>query len=229
MTSIPLTPPPGTPSSGVPAQKSRDHDARFGREVLPLASEVHRLALALCGIGPSAERLVATTLRRAYTLSLGPCQRQAGVLGISAAEQSKRLLSLCRELFEQSGDSFGAGLDVDASGRREAAAGGEPLDPARDILGTGRVFATTLREGLAEPWPAAQQVNGLLSSLPAEYRAALVLVDVNGTSFGVAAEILGIDASELRARLFRGRRLLQELLLEARLSCAPSDRPEHGA
>jgi DNA-directed RNA polymerase specialized sigma24 family protein len=210
VTSIPFT--PSTPSAGVPRPKDRDHDARFGREVLPLAAEVYRLALALCGLGPSAERLVASTLRRAYALSLGACPRQAGVLGTPAAEQSRRLLALCRELFEQSGDSYGAASGVGPA--RDVAA----LDPARDILGSGRVFATTLREQLAEPWPATSDLDASMMKVPPECRAALVLVDVSGTPSRMAAEILGIDETELRARLFRGRRLLQERLLEARLT-----------
>jgi hypothetical protein len=204
----------------VPGQKDRDHDARFGREVLPLAGDVHRLALALCGLGPMAEQLVAATLRRAYALSLGACPRQAGVLGTPAAEQRRRLLALCRELFEQSSDSYGAS---------NSAAHGESLDVSADILGSGRVFATTLREGLSEPWPGAQHVSGSIAALPADCRAALVLVDVSGTPGGIAAEILGVDDVELRARLFRGRRLLQERLLEARLTASLADKQRGAA
>lgn len=205
---MPLSPTPTSPSAAISVPTDRDHDARFGREVLPLAGELHRFALALCGSDVAAQRLVAATLRRAYRLSLGPCPDQAGVVGTPVDEQARRLLTLCRELFGESADSYSEpGSDGEPSG----------LDLAADILGTGRVFATTLREGLDQPWAGARSVDTLLAGLPARYRVPVVLVDVAGLHDAAAAQVLGIEAMELRARLFRGRRLLQERVLEARL------------
>lgn len=204
----PFSPTPTSSSAAVPAATDRDHDARFGREVLPLAGEVHRFALALCGSDAAAQRLVAATLRQAYRLSLGPCPNQAGVVGTPTEEQARRLLTLCRELFGESGDSCSEpGSSAESAG----------LDLAADILGTGRVFATTLREGLDQPWAGARDVEALLGGLPARHRVAVVLVDVAGLSDAAAAQVLGVDEMELRARLFRGRRLLQERVLETRL------------
>jgi DNA-directed RNA polymerase specialized sigma24 family protein len=203
-----LSPTPTSPTAAVPGPTDRDHDARFGREVLPLAGEIHRFALALCGSDVSAQRLVAATLRRAYRLSLGPCPNQAGVIGTPMEEQARRLLTLCRELFGESADSYSEpGSESDSGGP----------DLAADILGTGRVFATTLREGLDQPWAGARDVNVLLAGLPARYRVPVVLVDVAGMHDAAAAQVLGVEEMELRARLFRGRRLLQERVLEARL------------
>jgi RNA polymerase sigma-70 factor, ECF subfamily len=41
-----------------------------------------------------------------------------------------------------------------------------------------------------------------------------VLVDVEGQSYEQAAEVLGLATGTVRSRLFRGRRLLQDLLFE---------------
>jgi len=209
-----LSPTPTSSSAAIPAPTDRDHDARFGREVLPLAGEIHRFALALCGSDVAAQRLVADTLRRAYRLSLGPCPSQAGVVGTPMEEQARRLLTLCRELFSESGDSYSEPGNADAG-----------HDLGADILGTGRVFATTLREGLDQPWVGARNVEALMAELPARYRVPVVLVDVAGMHDAAAAQVLGVDEMELRARLFRGRRLLQERVLEARLMDPRTTRP----
>jgi DNA-directed RNA polymerase specialized sigma24 family protein len=202
------SPTPTSSSAAIPGPTDRDHDARFGREVLPLAAEVHRFALALCGSDVAAQRLVVATLRRAYRLSLGPCPNQAGVVGTPMEEQARRLLTLCRELFGESGDSYSE------PGSTAISAG---ADLGADILGSGRVFATTLRDGLEKPWAGARDVDALLAALPSQNRVPVVLVDVAGLPDATAAQVLGIDALELRARLFHGRRLLQERVLEAQL------------
>jgi RNA polymerase sigma-70 factor, ECF subfamily len=54
---------------------------------------------------------------------------------------------------------------------------------------------------------------GLRGMLP-EYRAAVVLVDIEDQSYADAAAVLGVPVGTVRSRLFRGRRLLQEALIE---------------
>jgi RNA polymerase sigma-70 factor (ECF subfamily) len=81
------------------------------------------------------------------------------------------------------------------------------------------------REGMAlgeEGNPEIQVLNRMmdaevqesLESLPLPYRAAVVLVDLEGFSYKEAAEILGIPAGTVMSRLFRGRRALQRRLWE---------------
>ena len=52
-----------------------------------------------------------------------------------------------------------------------------------------------------------------LARVPAPYQSALVLVDIEDQSYEAAAEILGIPIGTLRSRLFRGLRIMQELLV----------------
>jgi RNA polymerase sigma-70 factor (ECF subfamily) len=55
-------------------------------------------------------------------------------------------------------------------------------------------------------------IDRALGELAAHYRAAVVLVDVEGLSYEEAAEVLGVAIGTVRSRLFRGRRSLQDLL-----------------
>jgi len=51
-----------------------------------------------------------------------------------------------------------------------------------------------------------------IDSLPDEYRAAVVLSDIQEMRYAEIAEILGIPEGTVKSRLFRGRRLLQRQL-----------------
>ncbi|MFH1330268.1 MAG: sigma-70 family RNA polymerase sigma factor [Actinomycetota bacterium] len=51
-----------------------------------------------------------------------------------------------------------------------------------------------------------------LAGLPAEFRSAVVLCDVEGLSLRTAAEILGVPVGTVKSRIFRGRRLLAAVL-----------------
>ncbi len=58
------------------------------------------------------------------------------------------------------------------------------------------------------------EVRESLEALPAQFRAAVLLVDVQGFSYKEAAEILGIPEGTVMSRLFRGRHFLQSRLWE---------------
>jgi RNA polymerase sigma-70 factor (ECF subfamily) len=51
-----------------------------------------------------------------------------------------------------------------------------------------------------------------LDALPDEYRAAIVLYDLQGLSYEEVAQALGVPIGTVRSRLARGRRLLQGAL-----------------
>ena len=59
--------------------------------------------------------------------------------------------------------------------------------------------------------PALSQALGRLAE---PFRSAVTLVDVEDQSYDAAAEILGVPIGTVRSRLFRGRRLLQQMLTE---------------
>lgn len=57
-----------------------------------------------------------------------------------------------------------------------------------------------------------------LLSLDEDYRAAVVLYDLLGTSYAEAAELLGVPEGTVKSRIYRGRRALAQALGTAGLS-----------
>lgn len=55
-------------------------------------------------------------------------------------------------------------------------------------------------------------IEGALAALPVEFRAAVVLVDLEGLALERAGEILDVPVGTVKSRVFRGRRLLAESL-----------------
>ena len=51
-----------------------------------------------------------------------------------------------------------------------------------------------------------------LAAIPAEFRSAVILVDVEGLALQSVSEILGVPVGTVKSRVFRGRRLLAEAL-----------------
>lgn len=76
-------------------------------------------------------------------------------------------------------------------------------DPATDI---------TMVEGWGWRW--SPEVERALRELPEDFRAVLLLVDVEGFSYEEAASILGCPVGTVGSRLFRGRTSLFVMLQE---------------
>jgi RNA polymerase sigma-70 factor (ECF subfamily) len=58
----------------------------------------------------------------------------------------------------------------------------------------------------------AEKIVSLLEKLPDEYRSAVELCDVEGFDYQEAAAALDVPLGTIRSRLYRGRRMLRELL-----------------
>lgn len=56
------------------------------------------------------------------------------------------------------------------------------------------------------------EIRAALDKLPTDFRAAIVLSDIEGMSMAEVAQVLGVPAGTVKSRLFRGRRLLAEQL-----------------
>ncbi len=82
-------------------------------------------------------------------------------------------------------------------------------DVLRDVPDVGAQTAE-----LAEAGELREQLEGLLAELPANYRAAVVLRDVEGFSNEEAAELLELDIRNFKSRLHRGRMALRGRLEE---------------
>jgi RNA polymerase sigma-70 factor (ECF subfamily) len=59
-----------------------------------------------------------------------------------------------------------------------------------------------------------EEVTSAIDDLPEDYRAAVVLSDIQGLRYAEIAEILGIPEGTVKSRLFRGRRILQRKLVD---------------
>lgn len=55
-------------------------------------------------------------------------------------------------------------------------------------------------------------IENALQSIPKEFRAAVVLADMEGMSLPEVAEVLGVPVGTVKSRVFRARRLLAQLL-----------------
>jgi RNA polymerase sigma-70 factor (ECF subfamily) len=56
------------------------------------------------------------------------------------------------------------------------------------------------------------EIQAALDKLPTDFRAAIVLSDIEGMSMAEVAQVLGVPAGTVKSRLFRGRRLLAQQL-----------------
>ena len=87
---------------------------------------------------------------------------------------------------------------------------------------TRRKNTDALPEGFDPSDPAAAdgyesadirpEIEAALAALPAEFRAAVVLADLEGLALETVAEAIGVPIGTVKSRVFRGRRLLAESL-----------------
>ena len=75
------------------------------------------------------------------------------------------------------------------------------LDPV-DVTAESAIDSAALRP----------EIRAALDGLPADFRAAIVLSDIEGMSMSEVAHVLGVPAGTVKSRLYRGRRLLAEHL-----------------
>ena len=91
------------------------------------------------------------------------------------------------------------------------------LNAVHDVRAKSRP-ASELPETLAEPRDRVAQaelsgdLQRALDTIDADFRAAVLLVDVLGTPYAEAADLLGVAEGTVKSRVFRGRRELAALL-----------------
>lgn len=67
-------------------------------------------------------------------------------------------------------------------------------------------------EGALADATLADEVIEALEAVPADFKAVVILSDIEGFSYKEIADIVGIPVGTVMSRLFRGRRILQERL-----------------
>lgn len=76
--------------------------------------------------------------------------------------------------------------------------GHDPADPSSE----DRLGAVEMRS----------DIEAALDDLPAEFRAAVILSDLEGLALETVSDVLGVPLGTVKSRVFRGRRLLAERL-----------------
>lgn len=187
-------------------------DERFRDEALPHLPAVARYALSLTRDEADADDLVQETFLRAY---------KAWDQFIPGTECRAWLFAICRNTY----------LRVRTREQKV-----QPYEDAElEALGAAAVHASASHEGMGDVWSSLDvipAVHRAIDELPEPFREAVVLVDLEEQTYAEAAGVLGVPVGTVRSRLFRGRRLLQEQLIEyardAGLAPRESDRADEG-
>lgn len=90
-------------------------------------------------------------------------------------------------------------------------------DAELEALGAAAVHAAAQQEGLDDVFARADMfiaIRKAIDELPETFRDVIVLADLEEESYREVARVLEIPIGTVRSRLFRGRRLLQEKLIE---------------
>lgn len=184
--------PPTTPTS-FSAAESQAADVAFAAVALPLLPMVARVAHALTREQSDADDLVQETYLRAFrkweTFTPGSdCRRW--------------LLTICRNAFRDRYRREKA-TEVIADVELESIAVAELHNAARDA-GVADLYSRV------DLGPA---IGRAIADLAPVFREVVVLCDVEGFTYEEAADVVGVPIGTIRSRLYRGRRTLQEALM----------------
>jgi len=167
--------------------------ADFETDALRFLPNVARFARVLTGDAADADDLTQETFLRAYAKW---STYQPGT------DCRKWLFTICRHIHLRTQQRTRRVIAVD--------------DPERELIAARELFDAAWGQGLdglfdrLDIGPAVERA---LHALPAEYREALTLVDVEGWAYSEAAELSGVPVGTIRSRLYRARRSLQESLI----------------
>jgi RNA polymerase sigma-70 factor (ECF subfamily) len=165
-------------------------DRSFEAEALPWLDDVYRFALSLTHDPVDADDVVQDTFLRAY---------KSWHTYVPGSDCRRWLFTICRNVFLRSLERRSPTVDIE--GETEAAGSAIVKDASRDT--TDELLSRV------DLGPAIERA---LARLPEPFQSTLVLVDVEDRPYEAAATILGIPVGTVRSRLFRGRRLMQEML-----------------
>lgn len=183
-------------ASSEPLERRPADPLEFERLAMPCLGDVARFARSLTRDATRADDLVQETflqaLRGWHTFR-------------PDADIRRWLFAICHHAFVR-------------GARREARYVEAPDDdPELDSQATALAHWAAAEEGIGaiiDHMDLGPALNRAMAAIPEHFRGTVVLVDVEGQSYEEAALILGVAIGTVRSRLFRGRRLLQDLLIE---------------
>jgi RNA polymerase sigma-70 factor (ECF subfamily) len=167
----------------------------FEVETLAQLDPVYRFAHSLTREHADAEDLTQDTFLQAYR----HWEQYTPGTNIRAW-----LFTICRNLFLR---------------RRERQAREEPTDtPELEALATAATLAARLAPNddgaFFEAPELGDAIRRELDRLPEAFREVVVLADLQDQSYADIARVLGVPVGTVKSRLFRGRRLLEEALVD---------------
>ena len=173
--------------------ESPTRDRAFEREALPWVDDVYRFALSLTRNVADADDVVQDTYLRAY---------KSWHTYMPGSDCRRWLFTICRNAFLRS--------------RERQWPLEETADWERDPMVATATVHDNSHDGIDDLLTRLDlkpAIESALQRVPEPFQSALVLVDLEDQSYEAAATILNVPIGTVRSRLFRGRRLMQELLL----------------
>jgi RNA polymerase sigma-70 factor (ECF subfamily) len=192
-----------------------EQDARFEREALPWMDDVYRFARSMTHDEADADDLVQETYLRAY---------RAWHTFEPGSDCRRWLFTICRNVFLRTREREARQVDT---------GGDDAVLETMAAVREASPFAMSNADAIFSRLDLVPAIRKALEELPEVFRTAVVLVDVEGQSYDEAAAVLGVPIGTVRSRLFRGRRILQQSLIEfARdagfVSAAAKESPREG-
>lgn len=163
--------------------------ARFEAEALVHLDALYSFALKLSRVRDDAEDLVSDTVLRAFE------RWDQYRLGTNIRAW---LFTILYHVFVSRKRRIDAREVPDGDGQR----GWSVQDAVGDADPEGRFYDSFLDDEIVRA----------IDALPEEYRAAVVLSDIQEMRYAEIAQVLAIPEGTVKSRLFRGRRLLQRRL-----------------
>jgi RNA polymerase sigma-70 factor (ECF subfamily) len=172
----------------------RPSRADFDREAMPHLGALHGAALRLTRNPGDAEDLVQDAMLRAYRFfdSFEPGTNCKAWL-------FKILTNTFRNRYREREREHDVLSLAESSEANVSQFIGKAPDDAETAL-LGRMVSTDVEKALA--------------AVPSEFRLAVILADLEDFSYRDIAEIMDCPAGTVMSRLYRGRRILQTLLLD---------------
>jgi RNA polymerase sigma-70 factor (ECF subfamily) len=179
------------------AERQAQKDAleeRFETEALPLLPGMYSAAFRLTRNAADAEDLIQETFLRAYR----------------AFHQFEPGTNLKAWLYRILTNTF-----INSYRKKQR----EPQTVSDEELEDWYLYSKMTEEGMEPSAEAAvleslpdEDVQEALSSLPEQFRMAVLLADVEGFSYKEIAEIMGVPIGTVMSRLHRGRKALEKRL-----------------
>ena len=202
------------PPSGAAAAQNAEADllrkaqfgdrAAFGQIVLRFQDRLYNSILRMVGDPEEARDLTQETFTRRWSKSRAFVAKPGHIPGSSASQSTWRSANCarCRSIARS------LSIRPEAMERRRALV--TTIRLRRCSIASQSLAANRLRNRLRRE--RSEHVLAALGRLDAEYRAVLVMRDVEGFDYQQMAEVLGLPLGTLKSRLFRARLALRDEL-----------------